>query len=384
MQANEDGSVIDERPIVSVVKCKTYELDAIRRSVKHVLAPLGGMARFVRPGDRVLLKPNLVSAPPLERAVTTHPAVVRAVAELAQGAGGVVQIGDSPAGSSETAQRVLRRSGMMNVAAQTGAQVVPFDGVEWRQVNGTGYHVARVVLEADLVINLPKLKTHTLTLYTGAVKNMFGAIVGARKRELHVYAPGVHDFSRVLVDVLSLTTPGLTIMDGIMGLEGSGPGAGGTPRHYDCLAASTDPVALDGVMTRAMGYRDGEVLHLAQAARRGLGAIDPEAIDVEAEAGVLDFGPVDLPTPHWYLRAPAWISAPLRGMIKLYPDLQIDDCVGCGQCAEACPREAIAQGKPVSFDLERCVGCMCCTEVCPEGAIAPGRNLLARLIGLGG
>ena len=309
-------------------------------------------------------------------------------AELVQEAGGEALIDDSPAGSADTAPRVLRRSGMVDVAAETGAQAAPFEGVEWRRLDGASYHLARVVLEADLVINLPKLKTHTLTLYTGAVKNMFGAIVGARKRELHVYAPGVQDFSRVLVDVFSLTTPGLTIMDGIMGLEGSGPGAGGTPRRFGCLAASPDAVALDGVLTGAMGYRRGEVLHLTQAAHRELGVVDPEAIVLQAEAGALDFGPVDLPTPRWYLRAPAWISAPLRGMIKLYPDLQVEACVGCGHCIEVCPREAIVPGEsprqPPHFDLDRCVGCMCCTEVCPEGAIAPGRNLLARLIGLGG
>jgi uncharacterized protein (DUF362 family)/Pyruvate/2-oxoacid:ferredoxin oxidoreductase delta subunit len=346
------------------------------------------MERFVRPGARILLKPNLLAASPLERAVTTHPAVVRAVAELVQAAGGEVLIGDSPAGSVDVADRVMRRTGVVDVAAETGAQVVPFTGIEWKRRNGVDYHVARPVVEADLVINLPKLKTHTLTLYTGAVKNMFGAIVGARKRELHVYAPGVQDFSRVLADVLELVPPGLTIMDGILGQEGSGPGAGGTPRSYDCLVASVDPVALDSVITGAMGYRRGEVLHLTQAADRGLGTADRDAIRVETEPGLLDFGPLDLPTPRWYLRVPGWISAPLRGMIKLYPELQLEECVGCGRCIEVCPRDAITPGQaprtPPSFDLDDCVGCMCCAEVCPEGAIEPGRNLLARLIGLGG
>jgi NAD-dependent dihydropyrimidine dehydrogenase PreA subunit len=217
---------------------------------------------------------------------------------------------------------------------------------------------------------------------------MFGAIVGARKRELHVYAPGVQDFSRVLADVLQLVPPGLTIMDGILGQEGSGPGAGGTPRQYDCLAASADPVALDTVITEALGYRQGEVLHLAQAAERRLGIADLDAIRVEAPGDLLDFGPVDLPTPRWYLRVPSWISAPLQGMIKLYPDLQAEACVGCGRCVEVCPRDAITPGQaprtPPSFDLKECVGCMCCAEICPDGAIEPGRNLLARLIGLGG
>jgi len=371
-----------DSPVVSVVRCETYDLGLVRQAVVAALAPLGGIGRFVRPGMRVLLKPNLLAAADAERAVTTHPAVVQAVVELVQEAGGTVLIGDSPGGRGGDGRRVWRPSGMVDVAERTGARLVPFDGVVWKRLNGADYFIARPALEADLVIDLPKLKTHLLTLYTGAVKNMFGAIPSTRKREVHCRAPGVRDFSQALVDVLALTRPGLTLIDGVLGQEGNGPGMGGTPRRYGCLAASADPVALDAVIARALGYGPGEVIHLAQAKERGLGVSDLAQVRVVGDRRALDFGPVALPHTHWYFRVPSWVSAPVHGALRLRPRLDAAACAGCSRCAEACPREAIAPGQPPHFDLDRCVGCFCCAEVCPEGAITPHRSLIARLIGV--
>lgn len=370
-------------PVVSVVSCNRYDPGRVRRAVEAALAPLGGIGRFVHPGMRVLLKPNLLAAVDLDRAVTTHPTVVQAVAELVAEAGGVVWIGDSPAGPVENGPRVWRRSGMVDVASRTGARLVPFEGVEWKRVGGNDYFIARPVLEADLVIDLPKLKTHVLTLYTGAVKNLFGTIPGTRKREIHLRAPGIHDFSRALADVLALVRPGLTIMDGVWGQEGNGPGTSGTPHRYGCLAASTDPVALDTVVTHAMGYRPGEVLHLVEAERLGLGVATPQAIRVEGDRKTLDFGRLDLPRARWYFRIPAWMGRPLYRAVRLQPHVVADRCIGCGRCVEICPQEAVEPGRPPRLDLDRCIGCLCCGEVCPEGAIEPHRGLLARLIGIG-
>jgi uncharacterized protein (DUF362 family)/Pyruvate/2-oxoacid:ferredoxin oxidoreductase delta subunit len=337
---------------------------------------------------RVLLKPNLLSTAGLEKAVTTHPAIVQAVAELVQGAGGTVFIGDSPAGPVELGAaeshhfgEVWRTSGMAEVAASAGAALAPFVEVTWKRLGSQDYFIARPVLEADLVINLPKLKTHAFALYTGAVKNLFGVIPGGRKREIHLRAPGISDFSRALVDVLELVRPGLTIMDGIIGQEGEGPGTRGTPRPYGCLAASIDPVALDSVLTAAMGFRPGQVQHLAQAASRNLGSSDPDAIRIVGNPEALRFGRVKLPATHWYFRAPAWITAPVHRSARLRPAVLDSRCAGCGQCAVVCPRDAIEPGQPPRFDLDLCVGCMCCAEICPEGAIEARRGRVARLIG---
>jgi uncharacterized protein (DUF362 family)/Pyruvate/2-oxoacid:ferredoxin oxidoreductase delta subunit len=367
---------------VSVVACDTYEIDAVRQAVTAVLAPLGGMGRFVRPGMQVLLKPNLLRASDLERAITTHPAVVQAVTELVQDAGGTVVIGDSPGGLLRKSPSVWRVGGMTEVVDRTAAALVAFDGVEWRRLNGHDYFIARPVFEADLVINLPKLKTHLFTLYTGAVKNLFGTIPGTRKREMHCRAPGVRDFGQILVDVLELVRPGLTLLDGVLGQEGTGPGMGGDPHRYRCLAASTDPVALDAVITRAMGYRTGDVLHLAQAEARGLGVSDPDAVQVEGDRRALDFGTLNLPKARWYFRVPSWVGGPLDRAVQVRPQVESAECIGCGRCVEVCPAEAIRSGKPPLFDWHRCIGCFCCAEICPQGAITSHRNWIARLLGV--
>jgi uncharacterized protein (DUF362 family)/Pyruvate/2-oxoacid:ferredoxin oxidoreductase delta subunit len=370
-------------PIVSVVACKEYDLDALRQTVKACLEPLGGLPRFVKPGMRVLLKPNLLAAAEEEQAVTTHPMLVRAVAELVQAAGGRVLIGDSPAGPISGNAEVMHKSGMLAAAEACGASLVPFESVVWKQNQGADYFIARPVLEADLLINLPKIKTHSQTLYTGAVKNLFGVIPGERKMEVHIRAPGAQDFGRELVNLLELVTPALTIQDGIHGQEGNGPGAGGTPHAYGCLAASTDPVALDTVIAQAMGFGPGAVLHLVQAGARHLGVSDPNKIRVVTRSGVLDFGTLTLPASHWYMRVPAWMSTPVRGVLKLRPVVNNITCTGCGKCAKSCPGQAITVGKPSHVNLKKCVGCMCCSEVCPEGAITPQRGRVARLIGMG-
>ena len=277
----------------------------------------------------------------------------------------------------------MRKSGMLAAAEACGATLAPFESVVLKQNQGADYFIARPVLEADLLINLPKIKTHSQTLYTGAVKNLFGVIPGERKMEVHIRAPGMQDFSRELVNLLELVVPALTIQDGINGQEGNGPGAGGTPHAYGCLAASTDPVALDTIISQAMGFEPGGVLHLTLAGARHLGASNPDKIRVVARAGVLDFGTLTLPASHWYMRIPAWMSAPIRGAIKLQPVVNAATCSGCGECAKSCPGQAITVGKPSRFNLKKCVGCMCCAEVCHEGAITPHRGRMARLLGMG-
>jgi len=377
--------VQDVLPIVSVVPCKTYDPGVIRQAVDSALAPLGGLDRFVHPGMQVLLKPNLLVASDLEQAITTHPVVVEAVAELVQAAGATVLIGDSPGGSARSEPQVWRKSGMSAVAERTGARLVPFEELVWKRLGTDDYFISRPVVEADLVINLPKLKTHMLTLYSGAVKNLFGTIPGQRKRDIHFRCPGVEDFSRALVDVLELTPPGLTLLDGVLGQEGNGPGVRGTPHRYGCLAASTDPVALDAVITQAMGFRPGEVLHIREAGARGLGTSSVDEIDITDNGAngnpALNFGEVLLPSTHWYFHIPAWATAPLRRVARVRPQVAATACEGCGRCAEVCLCGAITPGQPPTLDLNRCIGCFCCAEICPQGAISLRSNLFARLLG---
>ena len=370
--------------LVSVVRCNSYEHRAVREAIRAVMAPLGGIARFVSPGMRVLVKPNLLAAADPTSAVTTHPAIVRAVAEMVQESGATVLVGDSPGGPLENGPRVWRASGMLDVAERTGSRLVPFEGVDWKRVGEVDYYIARPVFEVDLVINLPKLKTHMFTLYTGAVKNLFGVIPGTRKRQVHLRAPAPQDFSIALVDVLELVRPGLTIMDGILGQEGPGPGESGVPRRYDCVAASVDPVALDAVLVQSMGGRQGSVLHLSEAAARGLGEDDPAQVQLAGDRRTLDFGSVDFPAPQWYVKLiPSWVGGPLSRAVKLRPSLQSSACIACESRVDVCPVEAIDVAEYAVFDLNKCVGCLCCAEICPQGCIEAKPDIVARLANIG-
>jgi uncharacterized protein (DUF362 family)/NAD-dependent dihydropyrimidine dehydrogenase PreA subunit len=370
------------KSIVSIQACTSYDRSSLRPALKACLEPLGGMRHFVHSGMRVLLKPNLLSSAPAEKSITTHPTLIRAVAELVIASGGTAWIGDSCAGTLKNDEQIWQTCGLAAIANELGAIHTPFASSIVKHLHGQDYLIARPILEADLVINLPKLKTHTLTLYTGAVKNLFGTIVGRRKRQLHLRAPGVNDFSRVLVDILELVQPQLNIMDGIVGLEGNGPGFAGTPHAFHCLAASSDPVALDATLAHAMGFRAGEILHLVQAEQRGLGVQKPGRIEIVGRPSVLRFGRRKLPRSHWYFNIPAWLSAPIHRQVKLRPHLDAGRCNGCGTCVEACPVHVITPGMPPRFDLKNCIGCLCCAEVCPQGAITSHRSLLAKLAGV--
>ncbi len=275
--------------VVSVVPCDTYELDAVRQAIKACLEPLGGIQRFVHPGMHVLLKPNLLAAAEREQAVTTHPLIVQVVAEMVHAAGGEVWIGDSPGGPVDANPAIYQKAGMVEVSEQTHSSIVMFDNAVWKRQGNLNYYIARQVVEADLVINLPKIKTHGTTLFTGSVKNLFGVIPGKRKMEVHLRSPMLPDFSKELVNVLEFVHPGLNIIDGIIGQEGRGPGASGTPHAYQCLAASTDAVALDTVITQAMGYRHGEVLHLIQAGMRGIRSQRPSPYHNRGSARNIEF-----------------------------------------------------------------------------------------------
>lgn len=372
---------------MSTARLDGYGPAEVSRALEELLAPLGGIAAFVPPGGRVVLKPNFLWASAPERAVCTHPEIVRGVARLARacGAGGVV-VTDSP--GTGTARRCAERLGLADCA---DFSVADADDGEEPDGPGAPFHrlaLSRRMTGADALINLPKAKTHGQMVLTGAVKNTFGAVIGYEKAQWH-YRAGrdPRAFARLLVHIHERVAPKLHVLDAVVGMEGNGPGSG-RPRRLGCLVASTNGHALDAVMCRILDVDPGNVPTLLAASELGL-VPRPGEIEVAGPA------PESFrPSPRWELArpvglrtlgGPAWLAPLVERMLALRPRIDAGRCTACGRCVDACAAGAMSlpEGGPAAVDGRACISCFCCQEMCPSEAIAVRSGPVARLLGLG-
>ncbi|MCI0495043.1 DUF362 domain-containing protein [candidate division KSB1 bacterium] len=372
----------DHKSIVSIVRCRDYEQgqvdDAIDQSIKNI----GGFDQLIKQGSHVHIKPNLLTAKSPEKAATTHPSVVKSLVKRVLELGGLVTIGDSPAGISRPIEEYWQATGMEQIAKETGAKLVKLEkqGVVERTVDGKSYFIASVIAEADVVINVCKLKTHNLTLFTGAIKNMFGAIPGFKKSEYHKQAPKVEEFSEIIVDIFSAVRPQINIMDAIEIMEGNGPSAG-RPRHLGVILASKDAVALDAIASNIVGFEAGEILTTEKAYQRGLGEKDIDKIAILGESlEALGDLQIALPTNRFQYYIPASVVKVLGKLVWVRPKPDANRCKRCGACIAICPTRAMnpKDGFPV-IDYNKCISCFCCDEVCPHNAIDQDMSWLTKL-----
>ena len=368
---------------VAIERAETYEPELIRQAVHRLLAPLGGMSAFVRPGERVLLKPNMLSAKSPEQAVTTHPELLRAVIREVQAIGAVALVGDSPGIGSM--RRVAEKSGMLAVIEETGATLAPFDAV--REVAASGvfkrFQVAKAYLDADRLINLPKLKTHEMMTLTCGVKNLFGAVVGAEKPAWHLKAGADRAlFARMLLELYQLRIPELTLVDGVVAMEGNGPG-NGDPRSMGLLLAGANPVAVDVIAAELAGMPK-QLLHVERAAERlGLPGADRAGIETVGEPlAAIQVPPFRLPPmADVQFGLPGIIKNRLRNQLSTRPVQLSERCKLCGICVAACPPRAIRiEGGRLRFDYQKCIRCFCCRELCPDAALGVREGWLLRLL----
>ncbi len=354
---------------VSLVNCPDYQ--AVPDAMVRLMAGLGGMQRFVKPGQSVLIKPNLLSDHTPDEAVTTHPEVVRALIRLVREQGANPWVADSPAIIADL-KRVWERTGMEALCREEDVPLVNLEKAGSRQFEENGIHftLALPVLEADAIITVPKVKTHVLTGLTGAVKNLYGTVPGLQKTRFHKLYPYPQDFARLLVAIYRRVRPVLAVADGVVGMEGNGPSAG-APVKLGFLGASADALALDVVLCRTLGLDPRNVAHLDAARRAGLGGADWSDIAVEGDAiGALLARDYKLPNTVPIQYVPRWLIGLVQPLIWHRPAFSTA-CVYCGKCAKACPADALRMepGRRPVLDPDKCIACCCCQEMCPEHAI---------------
>ena len=362
---------------VSLVRCQDYDTIRVFDSVKKAVDLVGGIGNFVKPGMKVLVKPNLLSARLPEEVVDTHPEVVRAVVRLVKSAGAHPIIGDSPGGYGKNIEEVLTKSGMRQISVEEGVELVRFKST--RFVNHVP--ISRFVFDCDRVISVPKFKTHSITVLTASIKNMFGTVIGLAKASYHSKAPKEEEFAKIIAKVYGITRPHLTILDGIIAMEGDGPSSG-TPRPMNLVMAGSDGVAIDACLAKIVGIDPLDVLVTMEAYEMGLGEADLTRIECAGEdikSFIVDNFKLPQTTPLKFI--PKSIVNNAARLIRFKPYINSAICTRCNLCKITCPVSCIdIEPDSCRIDYKKCVRCLCCHEVCPYSAISIKRNMLTKMI----
>lgn len=335
---------------VVIKECTDYNVSTIMEKLNAGMELMGGWKSFIKPGMKVLLKVNLIGPKTSETASVTHSEFVRAITKILKKMGCRVWIGDSSggaiAGIAPTAQS-FEVSGLNKVALEEGAEIKNFDreGVKEWSISaeyGDKLYLAKPVFDADVVINLPKFKTHTAAIYTGAIKNVFGFIPGLKKAEYHKLLPNPKNFGSMLADIHENSKIALHIMDGITAMQGEGPTAGDI---YDAkkILISTDPLALDTVAARMIGLDIKDIPILNAARDKNIGQWKLENIEIRGDY----ISPPELKN----FKLPKRFSSKKKqnygalikviDFLKTRPKIKLSLCKQCNMCVESCPVKAI-------------------------------------------
>ena len=368
---------------ISISKCNSYNQENVDMAVDNCLNNLGGLSSFIKSGDTVLIKPNILLAKKPEEAITTHPTLIEALIKSIKNVDAVPVVGDSPGGLVGNVKGHWRITGIKDVCNKLGVEILNFEasGVYEKKINGNHYHIAKPIFDVDFVINVPKIKTHGLTVFTCAIKNMYGSVPGLTKLNYHKQAPKPSDFSSLVVDIFELSKPHLNVIDGVIGMDGSGP-SGGNPKELGMILASTDAVALDSYICHILGKDPLKVPTNKIASKRGLGNVSINEMEV------IGFQPHIIKDFNWPPNmastidmVPGFIA---KGLMKFYwsrPAINQKRCTNCKTCVKNCPVEALTAGVNIpEFNYPECINCLCCIEMCPEKAMFQDKSLIARLV----
>jgi uncharacterized protein (DUF362 family)/Pyruvate/2-oxoacid:ferredoxin oxidoreductase delta subunit len=358
-----------------IVRKSAYSYDLLKTQLYDILDDTCGST--LTGSSSVIIKPNLLSPAQPHTAVLTHPALVRVTAEYVLSKGAKPCIADSSAmGSFE---KILKESGIKDALHGLDVEYREFrrsTTVDIGEPFGR-IEIAEDAMKADVVINLAKLKTHSQMMLTLGVKNLFGCIVGFRKAEWHLRTGVDREmFAKLLVRICQAVRPSVTIVDGILALEGDGPGKGGTPIYVGALVAGENPFAVDTVICRMIRVNEDELL--TNRIGKELGLLTATVVVDGTLPSVPSFR---LPETVPLTFGPRRVQGLIRKHLLQRPVVNDEICELCGQCWEMCPADAITSRKnSIDFDYDRCVRCYCCIEVCPHGALRARETKTGRLL----
>ena len=370
---------------VVLLPCREYDEEKIHMLLKQGLDFLGGVETLIPKDAKILLKPNLLKKAEVEKAVITHPVVVGAFARILRESGYEnIVLADSC--GHGTTQAVIRGTGMDTYLEKYHIPAVDYsEGVKTAYPQGVQakeFILPKELLEQDCVISLSKMKTHALERITGAVKNSYGFVYGFHKAKGHTQYPSADSFARMLIDLNKCVAPKLYVMDGIVAMEGNGPGSG-DPVPMNVLLMSTDPVALDSVFSRLVYLKPEMVPTNYHGEKMGLGTWKEEEItlltpdgEISMAEAVKKYGNPDFNVDRTEVRKNIWTR--MAGALNIFqkkPYIEADKCVRCGICVQSCPVPGKAvdfrkgKDKPPVYDYKKCIRCFCCQEMCPKKAI---------------
>jgi uncharacterized protein (DUF362 family) len=376
---------------VALLTCATYDRDHLRQKILEGLAQIGFDTGILE-GRRVAVKPNLLNASLPEKAIVTHPEIFRAVVRIVKEHGGRPVLVESPA--FEPLKKVLRKTGYERVVQEEGCEVADTgEATLVSRDNGGKYRrfeVAKAFADADVVINIPKLKTHSLTHLTGAVKNLFGMIHGLEKGKWHLRARTKAEFAEFLLDFYDALIHGFErpkhfvhLMDAVVGMEGDGPGASGDAREIGALLVGEDAVAVDSIAAHLVGLNVENIRTIIHGGRRELGRATLQDIEIRG-SGLEAFDIEDFKPPQSSLMLdlaqwPLTLNV-IRDLCLEKPVAKAEMCDLCYHCRKICPVGAIEKtsgnsGVP-DYNYKACIRCYCCMEICPKGAISLRRGKL--------
>ncbi|MBT3175416.1 MAG: DUF362 domain-containing protein [Desulfobacula sp.] len=374
---------------VVLIRCESYEYDTVKTSIERGISLLGGISLFAKKGENILLKPNILVGDTPEKCVTTNPAVFKAVIEILISAGVNVTYGDSPAIGKTS--KAAKKAGLARVADEFNIKLADFKtGIDVffdKGIQNRRFTIAKAVFDADGVISLPKLKTHGLEKFTGAIKNQFGCVPGVLKGEFHLKLPGADDFAKMLVDLNKFVDPRLYIMDGIYGMEGNGP-RGGTPKKMNILLLSSDPVALDAIVCRLIKLNPEYVPTIRYGYQAGMGSFLKDEIELmgdDFESFITEDFKINRKPIKSYKSG--FLSGFMNNRLVSKPYIEKEKCVRCGVCVTLCPADPKAvffkdNDKSIVpvYNYDNCIKCFCCQEICPESAIHLKTPILRKII----